>query len=732
MIPYIVHVAVILAGCLCFYKIFLQRETFYRLNRYVLLTCLAISFCLPLLRVPQEWSFRKSNPISVISENQSETLKDKTLNPQEGSVQNNASSANTEVTEDTPSLMRRAGTWLFYLYWFGVAVFGFNFLLQVSVLLIRSYSKPVIRDGKFRIVEMSGDKAPCSFGNTIFINPAKYEWETYNQILLHEKEHIRQQHSLDIVLGEIVLIFQWFNPFAWIYRKELESNLEFLTDNLILEKHKIDRSSYQMSLLKVSTPHLPLSVTTNYNQSLLKKRIVMMNAKKSNLHTTWKYFFLLPLLVLFVSLLNEPVAFGNTGDPANVKKTKTQTVSDIMDTEGSWFATIKNDMISFQFKSDEDDQSFNSSSFRVSEFSSLPKEQSGTFKLTREAGTMNFTGKFEGDQGMGRYKFTPDYDYRDQMKKEISETLDDRELLTFFFVNIKKDYVQMLKNNGYDKITKDDLIPLVALDIDQAFIRSLKENGYESVDLQELIPLKSLKIDGSYIREIKEAGYPNVSLNQLITFKAQGIDGKYITDFKKANGKNTKGKENNDADDLVAMKSLNVDAGYIQSWKDAGYSDIENNDLIAMKAMGLTPEFAKSFRAIGYKKIAPENLIAMKSQNISPEYISEFQSSGYKDIDLEDVVAMKSLGITSEYGKQFRDLGYDNISISKLIPLKAQNITAQFIKGFKDLGYTDVTLDEVISAKAMGVTPAFITSMKEKGHNFKTLEKYIQLKSILD
>ena len=91
-------------------------------------------------------------------------------------------------------------SWLFWIYWFGVIVFGVSFLFQLVLLLVRAYRNPVIIDGPYRIVEVTGDKAPCSFGNNIFINPEKYEWETYNQILLHEKIHIRERHTIDIVV----------------------------------------------------------------------------------------------------------------------------------------------------------------------------------------------------------------------------------------------------------------------------------------------------------------------------------------------------------------------------------------------------------------------------------------------------------------------------------------------------------------------------------------------------
>ena len=213
------------------------------------------------------------------------------------------------------------------MYWFGVFVFAGSFLFLFVLLLYRARRNPAIVDGKYRIVEVSGNKAPCSFGNTIFINPSAYDWETYNQILLHEKIHIRQKHTVDIILAELVLIFQWFNPFAWIYRREIENNLEFLTDDELMQHKEVDKKSYQLSLLRVTAPHLPLSLTNNYNQSILKKRITMMNRKRSNLHTTWKYFFLLPVLAFLACLLNEPVAISQATKPKSEKNVKARRIS---------------------------------------------------------------------------------------------------------------------------------------------------------------------------------------------------------------------------------------------------------------------------------------------------------------------------------------------------------------------------------------------------------------------
>src|SRR6478752_3478972 len=257
-LPYIINVAVILLACLAFYKLLLRRETFYKVNRFFLIACLAISFALALVQVPQQFSFRKpttaviQQPSLIVTEQVLQSPPNVKQDRKNTEGDSNATQTGTAKAENSGFSFAQLMNWLFWIYWFGVIVFGVSFLFQLVLLLVRAYRSPVIIDGPYRIVEVSGDKAPCSFGNNIFINPEKYEWDTYNQILLHEKIHIEQGHSFDILVAELLLVFQWFNPFAWLYRKELENNLEFLTDDAVLHHKEVDRSSYQMSLLKVS------------------------------------------------------------------------------------------------------------------------------------------------------------------------------------------------------------------------------------------------------------------------------------------------------------------------------------------------------------------------------------------------------------------------------------------------------------------------------------------------
>ncbi|HEV7782435.1 MAG TPA: M56 family metallopeptidase, partial [Chitinophagaceae bacterium] len=641
-------------------------------------------------------------------------------------------------TSPEPAPLRRLTlgqfmTWMLWLYWFGVIVFALNFLLQVVILLVRSRRNPVIVDGPYRIVEVSGDKAPCSFGNIIFINPEKYDWDTYHQILLHEKVHIRQKHSVDILVAELMLIFQWFNPFAWVYRREIESNLEFLTDDQLMQKEAVEKTSYQLNLLKVSAPHFPLSLTTNYNQSILKKRIAMMNTKRSNLHTSWKYFFLLPVLALFACLLNEPRAKAQT---TIITKNGYKKHSD-PGAEGYWFAVIKGDKINIRFSDellddDDDDNfksghSFNGSTFKLSELGTLPRGTSGTFSILREAGKIEMTGKFEDNTGMGKYKFIADKAYSDYMSAELKEKLDEDDQLTFFFINIKKDYLQTLKSEGFSTITKDAIIPMAAMHIDGAYIRSIKDAGFKDVTLEDLIPLKALGIDDKYIQEIRSAGYKNVTTDQLVTFKAQGIDKEYIGKVRQLKGKDA--KEADDADDIVSFKSMGIDEDYINAFKDAGLT-IPNDQLVSFKALGVTPQYIKSWHDAGFRDIEPDEFVGMKSQNVTPEYLKSFTDMGYKNIKPEDLVTFRALSITPEFIRGFEAMGYKNIDLDELPALKSQNITPEFIKSFEEVGFKSISIDDIVTVKAIGVTPAYIKEMRAKGFNYDKLNKYITLKSI--
>lgn len=187
-------------------------------------------------------------------------------------------------------------------------------LLQfLSLWKIHAQSKPGrFDDLKVRILE--DEVSPFSFWQTIYLNPSLHVKDEIAHIIAHEQVHIKQWHTLDILLSEICLVVYWFNPGVWLMKKAVRENIEFITDAKILKKG-VDKKSYQYSLLQVGTLQPSLSLVNNFNLSDLKKRIMMMNSKRSNSLMLTRYLFAIPILVVTLAFTIDKKAVKETLTP---------------------------------------------------------------------------------------------------------------------------------------------------------------------------------------------------------------------------------------------------------------------------------------------------------------------------------------------------------------------------------------------------------------------------------
>ncbi|MGZ3822776.1 MAG: M56 family metallopeptidase, partial [Mucilaginibacter sp.] len=140
------------------------------------------------------------------------------------------------------------------------------------------------------------DIGPFSFWQSIYINPANLSPADLKNVLEHEQAHVSEWHTLDILLAELSTIFYWFNPGVWLMKKAVRENIEFITDRKILQKG-MDSKEYQYSLVSVSLATAPNTIVNNFNISTIKKRIIMMNSKRSPGYNLTRYVFLVPAVV---------------------------------------------------------------------------------------------------------------------------------------------------------------------------------------------------------------------------------------------------------------------------------------------------------------------------------------------------------------------------------------------------------------------------------------------------
>jgi len=186
--------------------------------------------------------------------------------------------------------------WISILFYVGVLVMAFRLVVQfISLYRMHQKSKPgSVANYNVRILDEP--VSPFSFWQTVYINPTLHKEVELNTILAHENIHVKEWHSLDIILAELSVVFYWFNPGVWLMKRAVKENLEFITDEKIL-KRGIDKKAYQYSLLDVGNLMPAVEIVNNFNLSDLKKRIKMMNVKRSSHLTLSRYLLVLPVLL---------------------------------------------------------------------------------------------------------------------------------------------------------------------------------------------------------------------------------------------------------------------------------------------------------------------------------------------------------------------------------------------------------------------------------------------------
>lgn len=831
MIPYILHVTVIITVCFLFYKLLLQKATFYQLNRWTLLTCLAVSFILPFLPAPRGWSWRGTYGQTLDGLLQTHSYGTPTRagaksNPGQSSLSGDPSLTYPIVTETTTSVTEHktaaetpktdASTGvpfvsaaptpapattapalataallllhrLFYCYLFGLLLFGANFLLQIAVLCYQSYTRPVIRDGRFRIVETTGNRAPCSFGNNIFINPALYDEDTYQQILIHEKIHVSGRHTLDILLAELAVVLQWFNPFVWLYRREVENNLEFLTDQSVLLHRDVERSAYQLSLLRVSAPHLPFSITNNYNQSLLKRRVVMMNSKRSSRHTIWKYFFLLPILTILVCTLNKPAAFGQAA--ATTATTTTATAARATTTTATVATTaltanpdttrpvahsadspaIAEPAIDAESATpvvaatptpvtatatvsaqpavsvsvDATPAVSGVGSIHISSHGNgIIDLKEGSWFVTTEGDRLNFelkSGEGDDDNNNWHSSFTVEKSeinpfpgqgtvefklVREAGTIVFKGQFDGKQGFGHFQFTPDETYFNAAKQLGVEDLEEHNKGTFFILNIKKDYIGMLHRSGYTPLPAHQVVSLSAMDIDEPFLTYWKGSGIEGVDqVHNLITLKAMHIDRDYVEDLKAA------GYDHLAIHQLVSFKAQHIDGRYVRSMgAGTSGSPITPEELISFKATRIDSAYLASLRKLGYDHLGRGEIMSLHSMHVTADFIKGFQDAGFKDIPAHALVSLKSLGVTPEFAKGFRDLGYTELEPNRLVTLKAMGITPEYVLEFKKIGYDNIPVGLLTSLKATGVNAEFVSKMKGKGLDSKDLNKYMQLK----
>lgn len=275
----------------------LEKETFHRLNRLLILGCLVLSFAIPLVH------FTGGTNPTVDMVRQAVQLPEVLIN-------GNASEQSVWSWADIMTCIYIIGV---------VAIFTMTVVQTVRLTRQLRQCEHITDNRGNTIVLTDCATSPFCLFHYIVMSRDDYA-NNRSYILTHEQEHIRLGHSIDLVVLQAATIIQWFNPFVWLIGKNLKAIHEFEVDEAVLNKG-IDATQYQKFLVIKAVGNRLQPFANNLNKESLKRRIIMMNQKKSNRWMMLKALFVIPVATLAVSV------FANGTDVSNMAKETTPTAA---------------------------------------------------------------------------------------------------------------------------------------------------------------------------------------------------------------------------------------------------------------------------------------------------------------------------------------------------------------------------------------------------------------------
>ena len=314
---YILKTSICLTGFYLFYRLLLSKETFHRFNRVALQGILLLSLLIPFceITVPKESEVQQT----LLTIEQILTLADHV--PQ------------TEV-EVLPSSIPLWLPVLLCIYLLGILFFlGRNiYSLSHMLRLLHGGRQEKLEKGITLIIH---DKniAPFSWMKYVVISEKDLQ-ENGKEILIHEMAHVHNRHSIDLLISDICIIFQWFNPTSWLLKQELQNIHEYEADETVI-RQGVNAKQYQLLLIKKAVGTRLYSMANSFNHSKLKKRITMMLKEKSSPWARMKYLYVLPVAAITLTAFARPEISNELNEISTIKVNDITSILDAKEVNNS-------------------------------------------------------------------------------------------------------------------------------------------------------------------------------------------------------------------------------------------------------------------------------------------------------------------------------------------------------------------------------------------------------------
>jgi hypothetical protein len=280
---------------------------------------------------------------------------------------------------------------------------------------------------------------------------------------------------------------------------------------------------------------------------------------------------------------------------------------------GTWTAKTKTDQpdkiyLSFSRESSKGGRNQHSSDFLYSDLQGLTRDQAAngkvSFRMAREAGTIECEGTFTDGRGTGTFRFTANQGFIDAMQSR-GFTFRDDQLFGAVTINVTTAAADDLKNAGLGPVDTDDLFKVVIFKVTPQFISEMKATGFPNLELEDLVKARIFKIDADYVRQVKDMG-----------FGEQGFEG------------------------LVKFRIFKVTPEFLAELKVQGFANLSSEEVVKFRIFKVTPELLTTLKNEGFANLSPEQVVKFQIFKIDADFIRSAKAEN-PNVTVEDLVQMK-------------------------------------------------------------------------------------------
>ncbi|HKQ99983.1 MAG TPA: hypothetical protein VJT09_04880, partial [Pyrinomonadaceae bacterium] len=289
---------------------------------------------------------------------------------------------------------------------------------------------------------------------------------------------------------------------------------------------------------------------------------------------------------------------------------------------GTWTAEVQRDkadgslQFNFHRRTERGGMSMSGSTYSLNDFQGLTREQTlatvsttVSFRLVREAGTIECQGSFHDGKGSGSWRMIPSQGFRGEMRSRGYDNLTDEQMFTAVMIDLTSKFVDDLKGAGFDRLSYEDVVKGRIFNVTPQFISEMKALGFDNLGLEELVKARIFKIDAEFVRQIQGMGFDEKSL-----------------------------------EGLVKLRIFKVTPEFVREMKAANFDNLSTEELVKLRIFEITPAFVKSLNAEGLSQLSVEDAVKLKIHHVDDDFIRRARASGYTDLSVEQLVRLSIHG----------------------------------------------------------------------------------------